>query len=46
MPPSRRLSEHDRDRALALLADSPDGQPDATMMVGHRFTAEQLAELG
>jgi hypothetical protein len=45
MPTTRRLSEHDRERALAVLADSPDGQPDATMMVGHSFTAEQLAKL-
>jgi hypothetical protein len=26
------------------LVDSPDGQPEATMMVGQGFTVEQLAE--
>jgi hypothetical protein len=45
MPRSRRLSEHDRNRAFALLADIPDGVPEATMIVGHGFTVEQLAEL-
>jgi len=42
---SRRLLEPDHERALALLADSLKGVPEAVMTVGHGFTVEQLAEL-
>src|SRR5262249_55962002 len=42
---SRRLLQPDHERALALLADSLKGVPEAVMTVGHGFTVEQLAEL-
>ena len=41
---SRRLPKPDRERALTLLASSPDGATE-TMLLAHGFTANLIAEL-
>ena len=41
----RRPLKPDHERALALLADSPEGVPEPVMTVAHGFTIGQLVEL-
>jgi len=41
----RRHPKPDRERALTLLAGSPEGVPEAVMTVAHGYTVEQLAAL-
>ena len=41
----RRPLKSDHERALALLADSPEGVPEPVMTVAHGFTIGQLVEL-
>jgi hypothetical protein len=41
----RRRLKPDRERALALLAESLEGVPEPVMTVAHGFTVDQLVEL-
>jgi len=48
MPDTRRNHRRpkpDRQRALALLAEQPNGVPEAVMTTAHSFSDEQLDEL-
>ena len=48
MPDTRRnhgRPKPDRQRALALLAEQPNGVPEAVMTTAHSFSDEQLDEL-
>jgi hypothetical protein len=48
MPDTRRNHRRpkpDRQRALALLAEQPNGVPEAVMTAAHSFSDEQLDEL-